>query len=50
VAADSAKLDPPLQQLAQGGMMSITAHSTTAGGTGAKARLPMLSPPFAALL
>jgi hypothetical protein len=31
-------------------MMSITAHSRTAGGTGAKARLPMLAPPLAALL
>lgn len=31
-------------------MMSITAHSRTAGDTGAKARLPMLTPPLAALL
>jgi hypothetical protein len=31
-------------------MMSITAHSRTAGDTGAKARLPMLVPSLAALL
>src|ERR1700738_5195407 len=30
--------------------MSTTAHSRTAGDTGAKARLPMLAPPLAALL
>lgn len=30
--------------------MSTTAHSQTAGDTGAKARLPMLAPPLAALL
>jgi len=30
--------------------MSITAHTKTGGGTGAKARLPMLAPPLAALL
>ncbi|SIO48692.1 hypothetical protein SAMN05443247_06244 [Bradyrhizobium erythrophlei] len=30
--------------------MSIAAHSRTAGDTGAKARLPMLAPPLAALL
>jgi hypothetical protein len=37
-------------ELEQGGMMSITAHSRTAGDTGAKARLPMLAPSLAALL
>jgi hypothetical protein len=31
-------------------MMSITAHSKTAGDTDAKARLPMLVPSLAALL
>jgi succinate dehydrogenase hydrophobic anchor subunit len=37
-------------ELAKGGTMSITAHRRTGGVTDAKAWLPMLAPPLAALL
>src|SRR5215467_15852178 len=37
-------------QLAKGELMSITAHRMTRASTNAKARLPILAPPLAAIL